>query len=405
MADTSTSTGPGGRPGPLVAPGPALPSAYRARYARTEQLPGFGEDAQRRLRAARVLVVGAGGLGSAVLPLLAGAGFGTIGIVDDDSVELSNLPRQTIHRERDLGRPKTASAADAIGAIDAGIDVRVFPERLTSANALGILDGFDLVLDGSDNFPTRYLVDDAALLTGLPVVWGAVHRFGGQAGLSWAQHGPHYRDLFPEPPEPGSVPSCAEAGVLPSVCGVIGSLMVSEAIKVVTGEGDLLLGRVLVHDALRGSFRELPYAADPHAEPVTELIDYELFCGVAPAQGAQAQETPAREAPAATTVSPADLAARLAAGQPHILLDVREPWEADIAELPGSLLVPLDVVVRDAPGVAERLGADPLVIVCHHGMRAETARKLLAAAGAPGVVLEGGIDAWSRQVDPSLPRY
>ncbi|QNE34738.1 ThiF family adenylyltransferase [Leifsonia shinshuensis] len=394
------------RPAPLVAPGPALPSQYRARYARTEQLPGFGETAQRRLRAARVLVVGAGGLGSAVLPLLAGAGFGTIGIVDDDSVELSNLPRQTIHRERDLGRQKTASAADAIRAIDSGIDVRVFPERLTSANAPGILAGFDLVLDGSDNFPTRYLVNDAALLAGLtvagmpvagmPVVWGAVHRFGGQVGLSWAPHGPHYRDLFPVPPEPGSVPSCAEAGVLPSVCGVIGSLMASEAIKVVTGEGDLLLGRVLVHDGLRGTFRELPYAADPTAEPVTELIDYELFCGVA------AIEVPS---PAATTVSPADLAARLAAGQPHILLDVREPWEADIAELPGSLLVPLDVVVRDAPGVAERLGDDPLVIVCHHGIRAETARKLLDAAGAPGVVLEGGLDAWSREVDPTLARY
>ena len=218
------------RPPALVAPGPALPSELRARYARTEQLPGFGETAQRRLRAARVLVVGAGGLGSAVLPLLAGAGFGTIGVVDDDSVEISNLPRQTIHGERDLGRPKTASAADAIRAIDAGIDVRVFAERLTSANAERILGDFDLVLDGSDNFPTRYLVDDAASLAGLPVVWGAVHRFGGQVGLSWAGRGPHYRDLFPRPPEPGTVPSCAEAGVLPSVCGVIGSLMASEAI-------------------------------------------------------------------------------------------------------------------------------------------------------------------------------
>ncbi|MFE4951758.1 ThiF family adenylyltransferase [Leifsonia sp. NPDC056665] len=389
------------RPAPLVAPGPALPSEQRARYARTVQLPGFGEVAQRRLRAARVLVVGAGGLGSAVLPLLAGAGFGTIGIVDDDSVELSNLPRQTIHRERDLGRPKTASAADAIRAIDAGIYVRVFAERLTSANAPGILDGFDLVLDGSDNFPTRYLVDDAALLAGLPVVWGAVHRFGGQVGLSWAAFGPHYRDLFPVPPEPGSVPSCAEAGVLPSVCGVIGSLMASEATKVVTGEGDLLLGRVVVHDGLRGTFRELPYAADPAAEPVTELIDYELFCGVAPVEDEPSEAATA----AATSISPADLAARLAAGQPHILLDVREPWEADIAELPGSLLVPLDVVVRDSAGVAERLGDDPLVIICHLGVRAETARRLLAAAGAPGVVLEGGLDAWSRQVDPSLPRY
>lgn len=386
------------RPPALVPPGPALPSELRARYARTEQLPGFGEVAQRRLRAARVLVVGAGGLGSAVLPLLAGAGFGTIGVVDDDSVEISNLPRQTIHGERDLGRPKTASAADAIRAIDAGIDVRVFAERLTSANAERILGDFDLVLDGSDNFPTRYLVDDAAFLAGLPVVWGAVHRFGGQVGLSWAGRGPHYRDLFPQPPEPGTVPSCAEAGVLPSVCGVIGSLMASEAIKVVTGEGDLLLGRVVVHDGLRGTFRELAYAEDPAAEPVTELIDYDLFCGIV-------AEPESVSAAAATSVSPGELAARLAAGEPHTLLDVREPWEADIAELPGSLLVPLDVVVRDAAGVAERLSDDPIVIICHHGVRAETARRALAAVGVPGIVLEGGLDAWSREVDPGLPRY
>jgi adenylyltransferase/sulfurtransferase len=331
-----------------------------------------------------------------VLPLLAGAGFGTIGIVDDDTVEVSNLPRQTIHGERDLGRQKTASAADAILAIDSGIAVRVFPERLTSANAERILGGFDLVLDGSDNFPTRYLVDDAALLAGLPVVWGAVHRFGGQVGLSWAARGPHYRDLFPQPPAPGTVPSCAEAGVLPSVCGVIGSLMAGEAIKAVTGEGDLLLGRVVVHDGLRGTFRELAYATDPSAHPVTELIDYELFCGITP--------EPADVAPP-TSLSAAELAERLAAGRPCTLLDVREPWEADIAELPGSLLVPLDVVVRDAAGVAERLSDDPLIIICHHGVRAETARRALEAVGVDGVVLAGGLDAWSREIDPALPRY
>lgn len=390
------------RPPALVEPGPALPSELRARYARTEQLPGFGEAAQRRLRAARVLVVGAGGLGSAVLPLLAGAGFGTIGIVDDDRVELSNLPRQTIHGERDLGRRKTASAADAVHAIDAGITVQVFPERLTSTNAQVVLGGFDLVLDGSDNFPTRYLVDDAALLAGLPVIWGAVHRFGGQVGLSWAGRGPHYRDLFPQPPEPGTVPSCAEAGVLPSVCGVIGSLMASEAIKVVTGEGDLLLGRVVVHDGLRGTFRDLAYAEDPAAEPVTGLIDYELFCGLT-AEPARTEPSSAATAP--VSVTPADLAAQLAAGRPRTLLDVREPWEADIAELPGSLLVPLDVVVRDPAGVAERLSDDPLVIICHHGVRAETARRALDAVGVTAVVLAGGLDAWSREIDPALPRY
>ncbi|NUU05694.1 ThiF family adenylyltransferase [Leifsonia sp. C5G2] len=372
---------------PLVEPGPELTPERTARYARTTQLPGFGPVAQRRLRAARVLIVGAGGLGSAVLPLLASAGFGTIGIVDDDRVEPSNLPRQAIHTPSDVGRAKVESAAETVRALDDTIEVRLLAERLTSENAREVLSGYDLVLDGSDNFPTRYLVDDAATFAGIPVVWGAVHQTGGQAGLSWAVQGPTYRDLFPVPPAPGSVASCAEAGALPSVCGVIGGLMVSQAILLVTGTGDPLLGRVVVHDGLRGTFRELAYARDPEAEPVTGLIDYDLFCGVT------------------DTMSPAELHARLLAGEPHTLLDVREPWEADIVELPGSLLVPLGVIERDPEGVAARLPEGPLVIVCHHGIRAETARQLLDGAGAPGLVLAGGIEAWARDVDPSLPRY
>lgn len=372
---------------PLVEPGPELTPERSARYARTTQLPGFGPVAQRRLRAARVLVVGAGGLGSAVLPLLASTGFGTIGIVDDDRVEPSNLPRQAIHTPADLGRRKVESAAAAVRALDDEVEVRLFPERLTAENARRILSEFDLVLDGSDNFPTRYLVDDAAALAGIPVVWGAVHQTGGQAGLSWAAQGPVYRDLFPQPPAPGTVASCAEAGALPSICTVIGGLMVGEATKLVTGTGDPLLGRVLIHDALRGTFRELAYERDPEAEPVTELIDYDLFCGVT------------------DTMSAAELQARLRAGEPLTLLDVRETWEADIVELPGSLLVPLGVVERDPEGVAARLPEDPLVIICHHGIRAETARRLLSEVGAPGVVLAGGLDAWARDVDPTLPRY
>ncbi|UAJ80899.1 ThiF family adenylyltransferase [Leifsonia sp. ZF2019] len=372
---------------PLVEPAPELSAERRARYARTIRLPGFGMLAQRRLHAARVLVVGAGGLGSAVLPLLASTGFGTIGIVDDDRVEPSNLPRQTVHTPADIGRLKTDSAAETVRAIDPESEVRLFAERLTAANAREIIAGFDLVLDGSDNFPTRYLVNDAAMLAGVPVVWGAVHQAGGQVGLSWAAQGPHYRDLFPVPPEPGSIPSCAEAGALPSVCGTIGSLMVGEAIKLVTGTGEPVLGRVIVHDALHGTFREVAYERDPAGEPVTGLIDYDAFCGVS------------------DTVSAGELHARLLAGEPHTLLDVREPWEADIAEIPGSLLVPLGVVQRDPAGVAARLGTEPLVLVCHHGVRAETARRLLADVGAPGLVLAGGIDAWARDVDPSLPRY
>lgn len=372
---------------PLVAPGPELSPERETRYARTARLPGFGMLAQRRLRNSRVLVVGAGGLGSAVLPVLAASGFGTIGIVDDDRVEQSNLPRQTVHTPADVGRSKADSAADAVRALDAETELVLFRERLTAQNAERILAGFDLVLDGSDNFPTRYLVNDAAVLAGLPVVWGAVHQFGGQVGVSWATYGPQYRDLFPVPPEAGSVESCAEAGALPSVCAVIGGLMAGEAIKLVTGTGTPLLGRVLVHDALRGDLRELAYERDPAAEPVTGLIDYEEFCGVT------------------DTISPTELHARLLAGEPHTLLDVREPWEADIAEIPGSLLVPLGVVVDDPAGVAARLGGDPLVIVCHHGIRAETARARLAEAGASGVVLAGGIDAWARDIDADLARY
>src|SRR4051812_11726564 len=210
---------------PLVEPGPDLSPERTARYARTTQLPGFGPVAQRRLRATRVLVVGAGGLGSAVLPLLASTGFGTIGVVDDDRVEASNLPRQSIHTPSDVGRPKVESAAEAVKALDDGIELRLFAERLTAQNAERILSGFDLVLDGSDNFPTRYLVDDAATLAGIPVVWGAVHQTGGQVGLSWAANGPTYRDLFPVPPAPGSVASCAEAGAPPSGCGGVGGLV------------------------------------------------------------------------------------------------------------------------------------------------------------------------------------
>jgi molybdopterin/thiamine biosynthesis adenylyltransferase/rhodanese-related sulfurtransferase len=367
---------------PLVQPGPELSPERRDRYSRTTQLPGFGMLAQRRIRAARVLVVGAGGLGSAVIPALAAAGFGTIGIVDGDRVESSNLPRQSIHSPADVGAAKVASAAEVVASLDDETIVRAFDTMVTAENATRIFAGFDLVLDGSDNFPTRYLVNDAAVLAGVPVVWGAVDRFGGQVGLSWAEQGPHYRDLFPVPPEPGSVLSCAEAGALPSVCAVVGGLMVSEAIKLVTGTGEPLLGRVVVHDALRGTFRELRYERDPEAEPIAPL-----------------------EARAASTIAPAELHARLLAGDDLTIVDVREPWEADVAEIPGSLLVPLDVVQSDPRGVAARLGRDPLVIVCHHGPRAEAAREILAAAGAPGVVLTGGIDAWARDIDTTLARY
>lgn len=345
-----------------------------ARYSRQLALPGFGAAGQRRLGAARVLVIGAGGLGCTVIPALAGAGVGTIGVVDDDRVETSNLHRQAMH----LGRVGEAKADSAAATIE-GFGVRAVPirERLTSANALALFEGYDLVIDGSDNFPTRYLASDAAELTGIPLVWGAVSQYGGQAGIGWAGTG--YRDLFPVAPPPGSVPSCEAGGVLPTTVAVIGAIMATEAIKLLTGVGEPLIARVTIYDALSGAFREVPYARDPEAQPVTGLIDYELFCGVG------------------ATISPAELAART---DDYLLLDVREPWEAGIASLPGSVLMPLgslDAARLDA--------ARPVVVYCHHGVRSATARDRLAERGIRATSLKGGIDAWARDVDPSLARY
>ena len=412
------------RPAPLVDPAPPLSPARLERYSRTLALPGFGDEAQRRIRAARVLVIGAGGLGSAVIPALAAAGFGTIGVVDADAVESSNLPRQSIHTPADVGRWKVASARDTITALDSETRIVPIGAMLDASNALELFADFDLVLDGSDNFPTRYLVNDAAVLAGLPVVWGAVHQFGGQVGVSWAEHAPTYRDLFPSPPEPGSVASCEEAGALPSVCTIIGGLMVTQAITLVTGVGDALLGRAIVHDGLRGTFREVRYERDPLAEPVTGLIDYDLFCGVGGVGDAFATGTPevAVSAPAAPagrttliertggTVTNQALQDLLERGEKITLIDVREPWEAQLASIPGSSLVPLGELEadldEDAEGVVTALRDASVVIYCHYGPRAEMARRLLVEAGvADTVVLLGGIDAWAREIDPGMSRY
>lgn len=361
-------------------------SARSARFARQIVLPGFGDAAQDRLTASRVLVVGAGGLGSTVIPTLAGAGVGTIGIVDDDVVETSNLHRQLVHGTADVGRRKVDSAADRVEELAPDATVVRHPERLTAANVMAILSGYDLVVDGSDNFPTRYLVNDATTIADLPLVWGAVSQYGGQVGVSWASRGPQYRDLFPTPPPPGSVPSCAVGGVLPTTVGVIGSLMATEAIKIITGVGDPLVGRVTVFDGLSGGFRELAYAPDPDARPVTELIDYDAFCGILPAD-------------AATTIAAADLASRL---EDVTLIDVREPWEAAIATLPGAVLLPLG----DLPSRLDEIDTSrPVVVYCHRGIRSASAREHLEENGIDAVHLDGGIDAWSRLIDPSIVRY
>lgn len=352
-----------------------------SRYSRQVTLPGFGASAQERLAAARVLVIGAGGLGSTVIPALAGVGVGTIGIVDDDRVELSNLHRQTVHGMTDVGRGKAQSAAESVAELNPEVVVRVIDERLATANALELFADYDLVVDGSDNFPTRYLADDAARLSGIPVVWGAVSQYGGQAGLSWAAKGPTYRDLFPVPPAPGTVPSCEVGGVLPTTVAVIGAIMATEVIKVLTGVGTPLMGRATTYDALTGTFRSLDYAVDPEAAPVAGLIDYAAFCGLG------------------NSVTADQLAVR---ADDFTLLDVREPWEAEIVTLPGAVLVPLDEL---AGRLDELDPTKPIVAYCHHGVRSATARKLLAERGFTASHLEGGIDAWARNREPDMARY
>jgi adenylyltransferase/sulfurtransferase len=346
-------------------------------FARQIALPGFGAEGQAALGRASVLVVGAGGIGSAVIPALAAAGVGTIGVIDDDTVEASNLHRQLAHGIADVGRSKVASVTDRVAALSPGTVVIPHDTRLTATNALALFAGYDVVVDGSDNFPTRYLVNDAAVLTGIPVVWGAVSQYSGQAGVAWAARGPQYRDLFPSPPPHGSVLSCEEGGVMPSTVAVVGSVMTGEVIKIVTGVGAPLIGRVAMFDGLAGTFREIAYERDPTAGPITELVDYELFCGVV-GHGA-------------------GLSAPVLAGMLDevTLIDVREPWEAELATLPGSHLVPLDEVER----------RDDLVLFCHHGVRSARALEVLAARGIRARHLEGGIDAWSRLVDPTVARY
>lgn len=369
-----------------------------ARYSRQLALPGFGLESQQALRAARVLVIGAGGLGSAVIPALAGAGVGTIGIIDDDLVELSNLHRQLMHGVADIGAQKVASAAATVAALNPETTVLTYAERLTSAIALELFADYDLVIDGSDNFPTRYLSNDAATITGIPLVWGAVSQFDGQVGVAWAEGGPTYRDLFPTPPPAGSVLSCELGGVLPTVVGTIGSLMATEAIKIITGIGEPLIGRVLTVDALRGTVRSLTYQRDPLAAPITELIDYELFCGVAPV-AIQGELT-------ATDVTATELAARL---DSVTLIDVREPWEAELASIPGSILVPLGTLASDPAGAITATAAletgKPIVVYCHHGIRSATGRDLLEASGIAASHLLGGIDAWAREIDQEMERY
>jgi adenylyltransferase/sulfurtransferase len=379
---------------------PALSDEERRRYARHLVLPQVGPEGQRRLKAARVLLVGAGGLGSPAGLYLAAAGVGTLGVVDSDLVEHSNLQRQVLHGTSGLGSPKVASAAARLADVNPNVAVEPRQTRLTSANALDILNDYDVIVDGSDNFPTRYLVNDACALLGRPNVYGSIFRFEGQASVFWAGRGPCYRCLYRDPPPPELVPSCAEGGVLGVLPGVIGAIQASETIKLILGAGDPLIGRLLLFDALKASFRELLLERDPDCplcgpQPsIKRLIDYEAFCGQLPAASASA---------AAVELSAAELKAELALGKPLVLLDVREPLEWEICHIPGSKLVPLG----DLPDrVGELESTDEVVTICHRGPRARQAAFYLRDAGLERVrVLAGGVDAWAAEVDRTMPRY
>ncbi|WP_449373619.1 molybdopterin-synthase adenylyltransferase MoeB [Arthrobacter psychrolactophilus] len=374
---------------PLVAPGPPLAHEELERYSRHALIPDIGLEGQRRLRNAKVLVIGAGGLGSPALLYLAAAGVGTLGIVDDDTVELSNLQRQVIHGVGDIGRSKLESARDSIVELNPGVNVVLHPVRLHSSNALELFAGYDIILDGADNFATRYLVNDAAALLGKPYVWGSILRFDGQVSVFWDKFGPNYRDLYPEPPAPGSVPSCAEGGVFGMLCASIGAMMVTEAVKLITGIGQTLLGRLLIFDALSARWREIRIAKDPAAPPITELVDYEIFCGFAPA-GTEKHDD--------ELISTEQLAERLArrerGEEDFVLIDVREPVEFEISRIPGSVLIPL-AGIRDGSALAQVPRGVPLILHCKAGTRSAQALASLTAEGYVDVVhLEGGIDAW-----------
>ncbi|MFD3506414.1 adenylyltransferase/sulfurtransferase MoeZ [Nocardia sp. NPDC058666] len=385
---------------PLVEPAAELTKDEIARYSRHLIIPDLGVDGQKRLKNAKVLVIGAGGLGSPALLYLAAAGVGTLGIVEFDEVDASNLQRQIIHGESDIGRPKADSARDSILEINSGIDVRLHKIRLEPDNAVELFAEYDLIVDGTDNFATRYLVNDAAVLAGKPYVWGSIYRFEGQVSVFWEDapdgRGINYRDLYPEAPPAGMVPSCAEGGVLGVLCASIGSVMVTEAIKLITGIGETLLGRLMVYDALDMNYRTIKLRRDPQREPITELIDYDAFCGVVSEEGTAAA--------AGSTITAAELKDLLDADKIE-LIDVREPVEWDIVHIAGATLIPKDRILS-GEALSELPQNKPIVLHCKTGIRSAEALAALKRAGfADATHLQGGVVAWAKQVDPSLPVY
>ncbi|GAA1080075.1 adenylyltransferase/sulfurtransferase MoeZ [Nocardiopsis composta] len=388
---------------PLVEPADELTVDEVRRYSRHLIIPDVGMDGQKRLKNAKVLVVGAGGLGSPALLYLAAAGVGTLGIIDFDVVDESNLQRQIIHGQSDVDRPKAVSARDSIREVNPNVEVVLHEERLDSDNAFRIFEPYDLIVDGTDNFATRYLVNDACVLLGKPYVWGSIYRFDGQASVFWAEHGPCYRCLYPEPPPPGMVPSCAEGGVLGVLCASIGSIQVNEAIKLIAGFGEPLVGRLMTYDALEMNYRALKVRKDPECPlcgknpTITELIDYEAFCGTVSEE--------AQEAAAGSTITAGELKRMIDDGEDFQLVDVREKNEYEIVSIPGSVLIPKGEFLN-GEAFAKLPQDKKIVLHCKSGGRSAEALAALKGAGfSDAVHVGGGVLAWVNQVDPSLPTY
>jgi adenylyltransferase/sulfurtransferase len=388
---------------PARAAGASLSQQEVARYSRHLIMPEVGVDGQKRLKASAVLLVGAGGLGSPLGLYLAAAGVGRIGLVDFDVVDFSNLQRQILHGTPDVGRPKLHSARDRLRAINPEVQIDLYETRLTSANALEMFRPYDLIIDGTDNFATRYLVNDACVLLGKPNVYGSIFRFDGQASVFYPGRGPCYRCLYPEPPPPGEVPSCAEGGVLGILPGLVGCIQATEAVKLLLGQGTPLIGRLLLYDALQMSFREFKVRRNPNCPvcgdrpTVTQLIDYEQFCGV------RGQEAPAPAAGSAHEITVEELKARLDRKEDVFILDVRNPEEYQICRIPGSVLIPL-------PALSQRHGeldrGRELVVHCKSGMRSQKAIQFLRQQGFTKLVnVKGGILAWADHIDPTMAKY
>ena len=392
---------------PLVEPASELSVDEVRRYSRHLIIPDVGMSGQKRLKNAKVLCVGAGGLGSPALMYLAAAGVGTLGIVEFDTVDESNLQRQIIHGQKDIGRSKAESARDSVLEINPYVTVQLHEVRLDSTNVMEIFADYDLIVDGTDNFATRYLVNDACVLLKKPYVWGSIYRFDGQASVFWAEQGPCYRCLYPEPPPPGMVPSCAEGGVLGVLCASIGSIQVTEAIKLLAGIGDPLVGRLMVYDALEMSYRQVKIHKDPNCAvcgvnpTVTELIDYEAFCGSISDLAAEA----ARDSTISVRELKSMLDARDRGEDDFILIDVREPGEYEIVQIPGSILIPKGDFM-DGSALADLPTDKRIVLNCKVGGRSAEALAVVKGAGfSDAVHVGGGVLAWVNQIEPEKPTY